>query len=108
MNNLIHKVHIYRTDGKHIETLVSEDIELAETMYKGLEKEWIDSTAENRPFRLPSPRMHSFAPALILEIKVESISKEEHANSSNPYFRQMEQDGLGGSMNRHFNNGGMR
>lgn len=103
---LIHRVIIYRVDGRDIEMLVSDDIKQVETMYKGLDYEWVTSTAEKRPFRLPEPKMHSFAPSLISEIVVESISQEEYHKQSNPYWNQMKKEGLSGSMNRNFNNGG--
>jgi len=105
-SSLIHKVIIYRVDGNDIEMLVSDDIKQAENMYKGLDHEWLTSTAEKRPFRLPEPKMHSFAPSLISEIVVQSISREEYEKQSNPYWNQMSKEGLGGSMNRNFNNGG--
>lgn len=103
---LIYKVMICRVDGRDIEMLISDDIKQVENMYKGLDHEWVTSTAEKRPFRLPEPKMHSFAPSLISEIVVDSMSKEEYQKQSNPYWNQMKKEGLSGSMNRNFNNGG--
>lgn len=101
----IYKLMIYRVDGQDIEVLESDDIKLVQTMYNGLDHEWVASTAEKRPFRHPT-EMHSFAPSLISEIKVESMSKEEYHKQSNPYFKDMQRKGLSGVMNQNFNNGG--
>lgn len=104
--NKIYKVLILRADGNNMDAFTSDDIKAVDKMYKGLEHEWITSTAEKRPFRMPSPHMHSFAPSLISEIKVESMSKEEYQSQSNPYYQQMQKEGFSGVMNRNFNNGG--
>ena len=101
MPELVYKLVILRVDGNHMEVLESEDIKKVENLYKGLEREWIDSTAEKRPFRMPSGR-HSFLPSFISEMKVESMSKEEYQKQSNPYYEQMKKDGLGGMMNQNF------
>lgn len=103
--DLIYKVIVYRVDGNDIEMLESTDLKQVQTMYHGLDKEWIDSTAEKRPFRLPT-EMHSFAPSLIKEIKVESMSKEEYQKQSNHYYKQMQREGFSGAMNQNFNNNG--
>lgn len=103
--DLIYKVMIYRVDGHDIEVFESDDVKAVKQMYQGLDHEWVTSTAEKRPFRHPS-EMHSFAPSLISEIKVESMSKEEYHKQSNPYFKQMQQDGFSGAMNQNFKNGG--
>lgn len=103
---LIYKIVIYRVDGNHLEAFESEDLKQVQNMFKGLDHEWVTSTAEKRPFRMPEPLMHSFAPSLISEIKVESMSKEEYQKQSNPYYKQMKKDGFGGVMNQNFNNGG--
>jgi len=88
-----------------MEVLESEDFKAVQTMYEGLNAEWVASTAEKRPFRMPPPEMHSFVPALISEIKVQSMSKEEYHKQSNPYYKQMQKDGLGGAMNQNFKQG---
>ena len=72
--------------------------------FEGLDMEWVTSTAEKRPFRHPT-QMHSFAPSLISEIKVESMSLEEYQKQSNPYYQQMQRNGLSGVMNQNFNKG---
>lgn len=95
---------IYRVDENHMEVFESDDLKKVTTMYNGLGKEWIDSTAEKRPFRLPAPALHSMLPSFISEIKVESMSKEEYQQSQNPYSQQMQTDGLSTMMNRNFNN----
>lgn len=102
---LIYKVMIYRADGHDIEVFESYDLKSVESMYRGLDLEWVTSTAEKRPFRHPT-EMHSFAPSLIAEIKVETMSKEEYQRQTNPHFKQMQQDGFSGVMNRNFNNNG--
>lgn len=103
-NDKVYKVIIFRVDGNHMEVLESDDVKLVETAYRGLEQEWVTSTAEKRPFRHPT-EMHSFAPALISEIKVDSMSKEEYLKQSNPYYQQMQRNGLSGAMNQNFNQG---
>lgn len=105
MQELIYKIVIYRSDGNHLEIFESDKIKEVESMYKGLDHEWTTSTAEKRPFRHPS-EMHCFHPSLILEIKVESMSKEEYHKQSNPYYAQMKREGFSGAMNQNFNNGG--
>lgn len=102
---LIYKILIYRTDGNDIEVLESDNVKEVESMYKGLDSEWVTSTAEKRPFRHPTS-MHSFHPSLILDIKVESMSKEEYLRQNNPYHKQMQEDGVSRAMNRNFNSGG--
>lgn len=102
----IYKVTIFRVDGNHMEILESDDIKMVKTVYEGLNIEWVASTAEKRPFRMPPPEMHSFVPALISEIKVESMSKEEYHTQNNHYYKQMQENGLSGVMNQNFNNGG--
>ena len=97
---------MYRIDGTSKVILESEDVKQVESMYKGLEHEWITSTAEKRPFKLPAPEMHMMLPSLISEIKVESLSREEYHKSRNPYYKEMEEKGLGRIMNQNFNNGG--
>jgi len=99
----IYKVLIFRADGNHMEVFESDDYKMVEKVYEGLNIEWVASTAEKRPFRMPPPEMHSFIPALITEIKVESVSKEEYHTQSNPYYKQMQKNGLGGVMNQNFN-----
>lgn len=107
-NNLIYKVLLFRTDGQVIDVLETRTLKDAETCYYGLSKEWVDSTAEKRPFKLPSPIMHAMLPSLILDIKVESITEEEYQRNSNPYYQEMQRDGVSGVMNRNFNtNGGV-
>lgn len=101
----IYKVLLLRVDGNHMEVFESDDLKAVQMVYKGLELEWVNSTAEKRPFRMPEPALHSFAPALISEIKVESMSKEEYHKQSNHYYQQMQKDGLSGVMNRNFNKG---
>lgn len=101
----VYKVLIYRADNNHIEAFESDDFKLVQTMYKGLEHEWVASSAEKRPFRMPEPEMHSFAPALITEIKVESMSKDEYLKSENPYYKQMQKGGLTNAMSQNFNKG---
>lgn len=101
----IYKVLIFRVDGNHMELLESDDIKAVQALYEGLNIEWVESTAEKRPFRMPPPEMHSFVPALISEIKVESMSKEEYHKQSNPYYKQMQKDGLSGAMNQNFKQG---
>lgn len=101
----IYRLTIFRVDGNHMEVLESDDVKLIETAYRGLDLEWVTSTAEKRPFRHPT-EMHSFAPSLISEIKVESMSKEEFHKQSNPYYQEMQRKGLSGVMNQNFNNGG--
>lgn len=88
-----------------MEIFESDDVKAVENMYKGLDHEWVTSTAEKRPFRHPI-EMHCFAPSLISEIKVESMSKEEYHKQSNPYYKQMQRDGFSGSMNQNFKHGG--
>jgi len=101
----IYKVLIFRADGQHMEVFESDDVKAVESMYRGLDLEWVNSTAERRPFRHPT-KFHSFAPSLISEIKVESMSKEEYHKQGNPYYQQMQRNGLSGVMNQSFNNGG--
>lgn len=103
---LMHRIILFRIDGNHMEVFESDDIKAVKNMYQGLDHEWVTSTAEKRPFRMPEPQMHSFAPSLISEIKVESISKEEYLKKGNPYYKQMQKDGFNGVMNQNFNNGG--
>lgn len=105
-HELMYQITIYRVDGNHMVAFESEDIKAVQTCFKGLDHEWVTSTAEKRPFRMPEPLMHSFAPSLISEIKVESMSKEDYLKQSNPYYSQMKKDGLGGVLNQNFNNGG--
>lgn len=105
MQDLIYKIILYRVDGNHMEIFESDDVKAVENMYKGLDHEWVTSTAEKRPFRHPT-EMHCFAPSLISEIKVESMSKEEYHKQSNPYYKQMQRDGFSGSMNQNFKHGG--
>jgi hypothetical protein len=102
----MYKVIIYRVDNNHMEVLESEDLKAVQALYEGLNIEWVNSTAEKRPFRMPPPEMHSFVPALISEIKVESMSIEEYHKQSNPYYKQMHKSGLSGAMNQSFNKGG--
>lgn len=101
----IYKILIFRADNNHIEAFESEDYKAVQTMYKGLDYEWVASSAEKRPFRMPEPALHSFTPSLITEIKVESMSKEEYLKQKNPYYQQMQKNGLGGAMNQNFNTG---
>lgn len=102
----IYTITIFRVDGNHMNIFESEDFKTVEAMYLGLSKEWVDSTAEKRPFKLPSPTLHSLLPALISEIKVESMSREEYHRQENPYYKQMQRDGFSGTINRNFNTGG--
>jgi hypothetical protein len=101
----VYKVLIFRADGNHMEILESDDLKAVENFYNGLNSEWVESSAAKRPFQMPPPSLHSFLPALITEIKVESISKEEYNTQGNPYYQKMKKDGLSGSMNQHFNKG---
>jgi hypothetical protein len=101
----VYRITIFRVDGNHMEVFESEDFKAVETVYNGLNMEWVASTAEKRPFRMPPPELHSFIPALISEIKVQSMSKEEYHKQSNQYYQQMQKSGLSGSMNQNFNKG---
>lgn len=102
----IYRITILRVDGNHMEVFESDDLKAVQNMYDGLNQEWVTSTAEKRPFKMPPPRLHSFVPSLISEIEVTSISKEEYHKQSNPYYAQMKRDGLSGVMNQSFNKGG--
>lgn len=102
----VYRIVIFRADGNNIDILESDDFKEVENMYNGLNSEWVESSAAKRPFKMPPPSLHSFLPALITEIKVESISKEEYHAQSNPYYQHMKKNGLSGTMNQHFNKGG--
>lgn len=104
VNDKIYKVIIYRVDNQHLEVFESDDVKAVQTVYQGLDLEWLTSTAEKRPFRHPT-EMHSFAPSLISEIKVESMSKEEYHKQNNPYYQEMQRKGFSGVMNQNFNKG---
>lgn len=106
LKDRIYKVLIFRADGKDIEAFQSDDFKAVENMFNGIELEWVNSTAEKRPFKMPAPHMHSFAPSLISEIKVESISKEEFQAQNNPYYQQMQREGFSGVMNQNFKHNG--
>ena len=102
--NLIYQVLILRVDGNHMVAFKSENQEEANTAYKGLELEWKNSTAEKRPFQVLN-QMHSMLPSLISELKVETLSADEYQKQSNPYYDQMNKNGLSGAMNQNFNKG---
>jgi len=102
----IYKILIFRVDGNHMEVFESDDLKAVENLYHGLNTEWVESSAAKRPFHMPPPELHSFSPSLITEIKVESMSKEEYHKQSNPYYKQMQKDGLSGVMNQSFNKSG--
>lgn len=102
----IYKILIFRADGNHMEVFESDNLKDVETMYSGLNSEWVESSAAKRPFQMPPPTLHSFLPVLITEIKVESISREEYNKQGNPYYQQMKKNGLSGSINQHFNTKG--
>ena len=105
VNDRVYKVLIFRVDGNHMEILESDDFKSVRTVYDGLNVEWVASTAEKRPFNMPPPAMHSFVPALISEIKVESMSKDEYHKQGNPHYQKMQREGLSGVMNQNFNKG---
>lgn len=104
VKDTIYKVIIYRVDNQHLEAFESDDVKAVKTVYEGLDLEWVNSTAEKRPFRHPT-EMHSFAPSLISEIKVESMSLEEYQKQNNPYHQQMHRGGFSSVMNQNFNKG---
>lgn len=105
-SDLIYKIVIYRVDNNQMEIFESDDVKAVHTMYDGVVEEWVNSTAEKRPFNLPPPIKHAIVPNLISEVKIETISKEEYHKQSNPYYKQSQEDGFGGAMNRNFNNRG--
>lgn len=104
-SEFIYTLIIYRVDGRDMSIFESDNLEHVKAVYKDMDKEWVESTAEKRPFRLPESELHSFLPSLITEIKVEKTSKEEYHKQSNPYYRNMKENGLSGAMNQNFNGG---
>lgn len=102
-DNLVHRVIIYRADNTQIVVFDTATLSDAKNMYRILDKEWFDSTAEKRPFRLPEPAAHSMLPGLVSEIKVESMTLQQYEQLSNQYYQTMNNQGLMGAMNSHFN-----
>lgn len=99
-------LRIYRADNQTVEVLDTPSVEEAKKSYFEMEKEWVDSTAEKRPFRLPFPNLNCFAPSLIMEIKVEVMTLADYNQLQNPYYKKMKSEGLTGMMNANFKHGG--
>jgi len=74
----------------------------AEKCYQELDKEWITSVEEKRPFRLREPFITSFTPGLLTEIKIDKIPLQEYQQSQNPYNQQMQEQGFTGFMQKNF------
>lgn len=98
----MYMLKIYRADNHTVDVLDTPSVDEVRKAYVEMEKEWINSTAEKRPFRVPLPQLQCFAPNLIMEIKVEVISLADYQQLQNPYYKQMQSEGLTGMMNANF------
>ena len=68
-----------------------------------LDQEWEDSATNKRPFRLDKLD-RSFAPSLIIEIKIDTIPYSQYQRLNSPYERQMREAGTSAFMQQNFTN----
>ena len=101
--NLMYRVCVIRQDkSEPIYVLDTDLLEQAVKCYRELDKEWVTSVEEKRPFRLITPYITSFVTSLCKEIKIEKMTLEEYQQSTNPYNQQMQDQGFTGFMQNNF------
>lgn len=104
--NLMYRVCVIRQDkSEPIYVLDTDLLEQAVKCYRELDKEWVTSVEEKRPFRLGVPYMTSFSPALCVEIMIDKMSFDEYQQINNPYNQQMQDQGFTGFMQNNFKQG---
>ena len=102
--NYMYRVLVVRQDLQiPLYVYESDSLESVEKCYRELDKEWTTSVEEKRPFRLRSPFITSFSPALCMEIKVEKLTFEDFQHEQNSNHTAMNEQGFTGFMNSNFN-----
>lgn len=102
---MVYRVGIVRQDLGFDPLYVLEDMnrELAVSKLKELVNEWQESTEKKRPFHLIE-QFRSFAPALIIEIRIDQIPYSQFQRMNSPYERQMREQGTSAFMSQNFTN----
>lgn len=102
---IVYRVGIVRQDLGFDPLYVLEDTDRSKAILRleQLVKEWQESAELKRPFHLPE-LLRSFAPALIIEIKIDQMPLHEYQRLNSPYERQMREQGTSAFMQQNFTN----
>lgn len=102
---IVYRVGIVRQDMGFDPLYVLEDMDKGKAVQKlaDLVKEWQDSAEHKRPFHLPE-LFRSFAPSLIIEIKIDQMLHSQYSRMNSPYERQMREQGTAAFMQQNFTN----
>ena len=100
---IVYRVGIIRQDLGFDPLYVLEDMnkDLAVSKLTELVNEWQESAEKKRPFHLVD-QLRSFAPSLILEIRIDTLLYSEHQRMNSPYERKMREQGTSAFMQQNF------
>lgn len=99
---LVYRVGIVRSDmSDPLYVFTSTEITEVKQRRSELLTEWKSSVDEKRPFNLEE-QMRSFVPALVLEIRIDSMPYALYQRVSSDYEQQLQQSGTSNWMNNNF------
>lgn len=100
---VVYRVGIVRQDMGFDPLYVLEDTdrESAVRKLKDLVNEWQESAEKKRPFHL-ADQLRSFAPSLIIEIRIDQIPYSQFQRMNSPYEKQMREQGTSAFMGQNF------
>ncbi len=102
---IVYRVGIVRQDLGFDPLYVLEEMDRGAAVSKlqKLVQEWQESAESKRPFHLPE-QLRSFAPALIIEIRIDEMPLSQYQRLNSPYERQMREQGTSAFMQQNFTN----
>ena len=100
---IVYRVGIVRQDMGLDPLYVLEDMDrqLAVDKLKELVHEWQSSAENKRPFHLVE-QLRSFAPSLIIEIRIDQMPYTQFQRMNTPYEQQMRSQGTSAFMQQNF------
>ncbi len=100
---IIYRVGIVRQDMGFDPLYVLEDSDRESAVHKlkELVNEWQESAEKKRPFHLVE-QLRSFAPSLIIEIRIDQMPYSQFQRLNSPYEKQMREQGTSAFMSQNF------
>lgn len=96
-------VAMYRQDYDINDPLIIDEFDdnkKAFELLKALEKEWIESAKEERPFRLTKPHKEIFISSLIIKVSIVEMDMKEYEAYKDPMHNQMQKEGFTETMSK--------
>lgn len=88
-SNKVYVVELHRSDiPQPLELLVGNSEEAAKDELEKNTQEWIESSKEQRPFKMSAPFESRFVPSLIKEIRVVPLTLEQYQERAQMFHQQ--------------------